>query len=104
MIDEKPTGLRALIGKRLSKKTKFMETDVTIFKLTVSQVKALQEHAKAVENADEANLEVLKFIIRAAVDGGDALTDDDFNEFPVEELSTLTSDIMKFSGMTDEGK
>lgn len=40
-----------------------------------------------------------------AVDGGDELSDDDFKEFPMDELSKLSNEIMKFSGIAgDQGK
>ena len=48
---------------------------------------------------------MLKAVIRAAVDDAGDLSDEDFEKFPMEELSSLSDAIMKFSGLgKDSGK
>lgn len=100
-------GIKALVGKRMTKKVKFLDSDVVIEKLSVAQVMEIQEKAKSItENADdESGLSLLKYVIRTAVEGGDELTDDDFKEFPMDELSKLSEAVMAFSGMgREQGK
>ena len=96
--------IKGLVGKRMSKKVKFMGEDISITKLKVAEVMEIQEASKKlaeVESEDDENmgLDILRTVIRAAVEGGDELTDEDFVEFPMDELSKLSNEIMKFSGI-----
>jgi hypothetical protein len=98
-------GIKGLVGQKMNKSTKFLGSDVKISKLTVAEVVEIQKRAQDIEKDETAGLEVLKLVIRSAVEGGDELTDDDFDNFPMDELSRLSNDIMKFSGMgQDQGK
>jgi len=98
--------IKTLVGKRMTKKVKFLNEDIIISKLSVSQVTDIQVVAKEVEAADDAdtaaNFRLLQQIIKAAVDEADDLSDEDFNGFPLDELSKLSGEIMKFSGMGAE--
>jgi hypothetical protein len=98
------SSIKALVGKKMTKNTKFMGADVAITKLSVAQVVSIQALAQniAEDKDDESGLNLLKFVIREAVEGGSDLTDDDFKEFPMDELSKLSQEIMKFSGMGSE--
>lgn len=97
-------GLKGFVGKRMSKNVKFMGEDIKISKLSVAEVIAIQEAAKEIEKDDASGFEVLKKVIESAVDGGKDLTDEDFKNFPMDELSKLSSEIMKFSGIGEEQK
>jgi hypothetical protein len=99
-----PKGIKALVGKKMTKDTKFLGSTITISKLSVSEVTLIQEQAKAAEAAqdDMAGLELLKTVIRSAVEGGADLTDEDFDGFPMDELSRISQEIMKFSGIGAE--
>lgn len=101
----KMAGIRALVGKKVNKQVRFMGEDVTVFKLSVAQVMDIQAAAKAAEGKEEEGFNVMKTIVRAGVDGGSELTDNDFDGFPLDELSKLSAEIMKFSGIgQDQGK
>jgi len=96
-------------GKRMSKDVKFIGEPTTIYKLSTDDVKAIQDLAREVEKRpeddQEGGLDLLKKVIRAGSEGGEELTDEDFGGFPMEELSLLSGEIMKFSGIgADEGK
>ena len=98
-------GIKGLVGKRMSKTAKFMGEDVKIHKLSVAEVLSIQEKAKALEKDEAEGFNVLKTVIRASVDGAQDLSDSDFNDFPLDELSKLSNEIMKFSGINqDQGK
>lgn len=97
--------IKGLVGKKMTMKTKFMNEDVTISKLSVAEVMAIQDSAKDSGESDDAGLNVLKKVITSAVEGASELTDDDFAAFPMDELSKLSTAIMKFSGIgTEQGK
>jgi hypothetical protein len=95
-----------LVGKRVTKNTKFMGSDATIAKLSVSEVLEIQEKAKILGDDETGGLELLRLVIRLAVTGAEELTDEDFATFPMEELSKLSAEIMKYSGMVqaEQGK
>jgi len=121
------SGIKSLVGKRITKKVKFMGEDIVISKLSVANVTEVQALAKRVDKDakaaikaaeeaaelgispddvdDMAGLEIIRTVIRAAVEGASELTDEDFQEFPMDELSNIANDIMKFSGVgADTGK
>jgi hypothetical protein len=99
------SGIKGLVGKRVQKSVKFMGEEVKISKLSVSEVMELQNLSKDLKEDDTAGLGILRTVIRAAVEGGDDLTDEDFETFPMDELSKLSTEIMKFSGIgQDAGK
>ena len=97
-----PVGIKAMVGRRMTKTVKFMEENITISKLSVAEVLDIQEQAKAAEEDDSKGFDIQKNIIANAVEGGKDLTDEDFRGFPMEELSKLSSEIMKFSGMGEQ--
>ena len=98
-------GIKALIGRKMTKNVKFMGEDVKISKLSVAEVMAIQERAKNLETNDAAGFEVLKTVICSAVEDAKDLSDQDFEAFPMDELSKLSAEIMKFSGIgAEQGK
>jgi hypothetical protein len=102
---EKMEGIKSLVGRKMNKTVKFMGEDVKISKLSVAEVMDVQEKAKRMENDDNAGLDVLMSVIRSAVEGANELSDEDFLTFPTDELSKLSNEIMKFSGIqADQGK
>ena len=100
------TGMRALLGKRMTKKVAFMgeSKSLEIAKLTVAEVLEIQEAAKGDGNDDKAGFNSLKIAIRMAVSEASDFTDDEFDEFPLDELMKLSKEIMTFSGIADTGK
>ena len=93
------TGMKALVGRKMSKKVTFMGEQVTISKLSVSEVMDIQEKAKTINDSDSAGLDLLTTVIRSAVEGAGELSEEDFREFPMDELSKLSNEVMKFSGL-----
>lgn len=95
----KMSGIKGLIGRKMTRVTKFMGEDILISKLNVANVMDIQEKAKKLEENDNEGFDLLKSIIRSAVEGADELSDEDFEGFPLDELSKLSNEIMKFSGI-----
>ena len=99
------SAFRQLAAKKMTKTHKFMGEDVKISKLNVAEVLDIQAKAKELEKDESKGFDVLKTVIRASVDGADDLTDEEFEQFPMDELSKLSNEIMKFSGLgTEQGK
>jgi hypothetical protein len=91
--------MKNLVGKRMSQKFKFMGEQVEIVKLSVHEVMEIQEAVKALEGNEQQGLETLKVVIRIGVPAAAELSDEDFDTFPLDELSKLSNEIMKFSGI-----
>jgi hypothetical protein len=94
--------IKALVGRRRTQDTKFLGESITISKLTVAEVKRIQEAAKPLEEGSEDEndgLNVLRTVVRAAVVGGEELSDEDFEGWPIEDLRELSREIMEFSGI-----
>lgn len=96
------TGIKGLVGRKMTKTTKFIGEDIKINKLNVAEVMAIQESAKSISEDSDAGLSLLRKVIRLSAEGADELTDDDFKTFPMDELSKLSNEIMKFSGISGE--
>lgn len=100
--------MKHLVGKVITKSVAFMDETVEIKKLSVLEVRKVQEIVKKSEKSksEDAQLELLQDVIRLAVPEAAALSKEDFESFPVGELAKLTDEIMSFSGLggkTEEG-
>ena len=93
--------MKHLVGKTVTEKVPFMGDEVEVKKLTVGEVMGLQKVIeKAAKSKDEsAQLKLLCDVIKIAVIGAEELTDEDFNTFPVKELTGLSENIMRLSGL-----
>jgi hypothetical protein len=88
--------MKKFIGKKLTKKVKFMDGEVEVRVLTVGDIRSIENKSK--EMGDEADqLEILRFVLRLAVVDAEELTDEDFDGFPVSELTNLSEGIMGLS-------
>jgi hypothetical protein len=103
------SAIKGLVGRKMSKNVKFMGEDIKISKLSIAQIKQIQELAKAqnekgeVVSEDDEAFALVRFVIRSAVEGADQLTDADFLEFSMGDTTTLSNQILEFSGMLQSG-
>ena len=103
--EESKMSMKALVGKRITKDVDFMGEKITISKLSVSQVMDIQEQSKLIAGSEVESLNTLKLVIVSSVEEANDLSDEDFRSLPMDELSKLSSDIMKYSGLgVDAGK
>lgn len=93
-----------LINKRVEKKVKFMGEDTVITKLTVEEVLTIQDMAKSAEGKDDQQLSVLQLVISSSVSDAKDISEEDFRKFPMDELSKLSNEILKFSGLAGDEK
>lgn len=101
-------GIRGLANRKMTKDVDFMGTKLKISKLSVAEMKQVQEIAKLPEAAEgedapvmtEAqSLKVLQTVIQCGAEGGAEMTAEEFESMPIDELSKLSEAIMAFSGM-----
>jgi CO dehydrogenase nickel-insertion accessory protein CooC1 len=88
----------------MSKKIKFMGEDIEINKLSVAEVMAIQSQAQINSEADNNGMSILRTVIRSSVVEASDISDSEFETFPMDELSKLSTEIMKFSGIDTAGK
>jgi len=103
------SGFEKLVNKKIQKTTKFMGEDVTIFKLSIKQAQEIQAAAKRSgldgtnaeenENTEDA-FAVLRLVINLGAEGASELSNEDFESFPMEEVTSLSNAIMEFSGLS----
>ena len=95
--------MRHLVNKKVTQDVNFMGDTVKVKKLSVSEIMKIQQASK--EHAEEDQVATLRVLIRLAVEGAADLTDEELDSFPLDELSTLGAEIVKYSGMggTAEG-
>lgn len=90
-------------GVKLTKKVKFMGLETEINKLTVAQVIKIQSHSKESGDDPEAsNLALLAMVIKMGTPELVGINNDDLYEFPIDELTALSNEIMKYSGLVDK--
>jgi len=88
--------MKKFIGKKLTKEVEFMDGTVEIKVLTVGDVRAIEAKSKE-QGEDGDQLDVLRFVMRLAVVDAEDMTDEDFDGFPVTELTKLSESIMGMS-------
>ncbi len=93
--------MKHLVGKELSEKVPFMGDEVEVRKLTVGKIMGLQKLISKAEKSKEedAQLKLLCDIIKVAVVGAEDLSQEDFDNFPLAELTELSAHVMRVSGL-----
>lgn len=88
-------------GTKVARSVKFMGQDLDIHKLTVAQVMQVQDLVKQIEETknESDNIKLLIFVIKEGAPELRELSDDDLYDFPMDELSNLSTEIMKYSGL-----
>ena len=93
--------MKHLVGKSLTERVTFMGDEVEVRKLTVGQVMDLQSVIKAAaeDSSEDSQLKLLRDVLKIAVVGAEELTNEDFDTFPLQELISLSEDVMRISGL-----
>jgi hypothetical protein len=99
--------MKHLVGKTMTQKVPFMGDEVEVKKLTVGEILELQKVINASQKGkqdEEKQMKLLRDILRLAVIGADEISDEEFSNFPLGELSELSQQVVSVSGMgTTEG-
>jgi hypothetical protein len=98
--------MKHLVGKQITKKVSFMDDEVEIKKLSVGEVLKVQTiiTKSTKSKSDDAQVQLIRDVIKLAVIGADELTDDDFKKFPLAELNSLSEEIISYSGLGGSGE
>jgi hypothetical protein len=84
----------------ITKKVSFLEQEVEIKQLTVKGIKDLQISLDSTKGAEDlGGLKTLAVIFKATVKGAEDMTDEDFEKFPIQALTSLSNDILLFNGL-----
>jgi len=98
--------LQSLVSSRMKKEVPFMNAKIEIQKLSVADVFEIQEFSKAASlmPTEKGGLDMLMLVIKKGAVDCEDITDEQFTEFPMDELTKLSNAIMEHSGMkTAEG-
>lgn len=93
--------MKNLVGKAVTKKVPFCNDEVEIRKLSVSEVLKVQELVKknAKSKSEGSELDLIRDLLRLSVVGAESMTNEEFDTFPLAELSELSNSILKYSGL-----
>jgi hypothetical protein len=84
---------------------RFMGKNVKIRRLSLAQVRDIQAKARNVnEDNPEAGFELIKETIRMGVPIAVDISDEQFEEFPLEDLNNLSNEVLRKAGMSTAGK
>jgi hypothetical protein len=89
--------MKQFLGKTQTRKVKFMDGEVKVKLLTVGDARAIEDATKTqigLPEEKQDQLAILRFVMRLAVVGAEELTDEEFDQFPVTELTRLSEEIM----------
>lgn len=100
-IPEKKMANR-FIGSKSKKTVTFMDKELEISKLTINQVLNVQKVTKEAEASESGNILILTAVVRAGAEELRDLSQEDIQDFPMEELATLSNSIMEYSGLTQK--
>jgi len=90
--------MKHIIIKDITKKIPFMEQEVEIKQLTVKGVKELQLTLDKHKD-DLSGLKTLSAIFKATVIGAEEMKDKDFENFPIQALTSLSNEILIYNGL-----
>lgn len=96
--------MKHLVGKEIVKEFDFMGETVTVRKLTVREVLEVQKEInKLSKSKDElSQVAIIRELLRKTVKGADTMSDEEFDQFPLSELTALVEQAVAFSGMGGE--
>lgn len=95
--------LKDLLKKKMTKSVSFMGDEVEIKKLSVAEVLDLQSTVSTIQSKKKVtetdSMSIVIKTLRLGLLSDEGLTDEEFMEYPLDELSTLSDAIVIFSGM-----
>ena len=79
----------------------FSELRFLSYKDTVVRQKLVEKTSKSKD--ENANIGLMRDVLRMAVVGAEEMTDEEFDGFPLGELTTLSEKVMQTSGVSEVG-
>lgn len=93
--------MKNLVGKSVKKKVPFCGDEVEIRKLSVAEVLKVQALVKDSQKSKKENSEIslIRDVLRLSVIGAEDMPDEDFDTFPLGELTVLSEEVLSYSGL-----
>jgi len=99
------TNLRELINVRTTKTVPFLGQKIEINKLTLAECTEIQKLASEITpETPEKGFELLRHVITVGVPAASDFNEDDFNNFPMDDLNKLSDEVLKYAGMDPNSK
>ena len=98
--------MKHLIGKVRTQEVDFMDDKLEVKLLSISDIEDMQKEISSKDD-DMASLQTLSKICKHTVVGAEEMTDEEFKQFPLIEVTKLVEEIMKVNGLfatDDQGK
>lgn len=95
---------KSLLEKpRSTVKVRFLGENIDVVKMNVAEVEDFQKALKGAK--DEEGIKIQRDIVRLGVPEARDLTDDELNQFPMDDFIKLAEEILKQAGIrNDSGK
>lgn len=93
--------MKHLVGKEIIKDFDFMGDTVKVRKLSVREVLDVQKQINKMSKSKDENAQIgiIRELLRKTVIDADKMSDEEFDAFPLGELSELVEKSVEFSGM-----
>jgi len=96
--------MKHLVNKVMLEKVDFMGDTVDVKKLTVSDILEIQKTSeKLAKSKSPDEMALIREVIKRAVIGADEISNEEFETFPLSELTDLSNNIMRLSGLNSQG-
>lgn len=95
--------MKHLVGKSQTKKVPFMNDEVEIKKLSISEVMGIQKLVDSKKTKD-SEMNLLRSVLRLSVIGAEEMSDEEFDGFPPGDLNELSEEIMSYCGLGEKAK
>ena len=88
--------MKHLVGKQITEKVSFMGDEVEVKKLSVNEVMKVQKiiEKTSKSKSEDAQISLLRDVIKLAVTGASDITDEEFKQFPIGELNSLSEALL----------
>ena len=94
--------MKHLVGKEITQEFYFMGEKIEVRKLSVKEVLEVQKEINKLNKSksETAQISIIRELLRKTVVGAKEMTDEEFDAFPLGELSDLVEKSVSFSGMS----
>jgi len=103
--DNVVNNLRELINVRTTKTVPFMGKKIVINKLTLAECTEIQRLARDTDaDNPEAGFALLRHVVTVGVPAASDFSEEDFQQFPMDDLNKLSDEVLKYAGMDPNSK
>jgi hypothetical protein len=105
-VNEEKKMQNKFIGRKSEKIVPFLDSEISIKKLSINQVVRVQSLTKEMEDSRDAlgGIKILLLVLREGAPELSELSDEEIQDFPMADLAGLSNEIMVFSGLAPKAE